>query len=62
FFLIEWIFAYPGIGTLLGLAIGQLDYNTFQGIILISIFAVLTANLVIELLYPLVDPRVRTGG
>ncbi len=62
FFLIEWISAYPGIGTLLGLAIGQLDYNTFQGIILISIFAVLTANLVIELLYPLVDPRVRTGG
>jgi len=62
FFLIEWIFSYPGIGTLLVQAIPVLDYNTIQGIALISIFMVLSANLIIDVLYPLVDPRIRTGG
>jgi len=62
FFLIEWIFSYPGIGTLLVQAIPVLDYNTIQGIALISIFTVLSANLIIDVLYPLVDPRIRTGG
>lgn len=62
FYLVEWIFSYPGIGTLLVQAISALDYNTIQGVILISIFAVLTANLIVDLIYPLIDPRVRTGG
>ena len=62
FYLIEWIFSYPGIGTLLVQAIPALDYNTIQGIILISIFTVLTANLIIDIIYPLIDPRIRTGG
>jgi len=62
FFLIEWIFSYPGIGTLLVQAIPLLDYNTIQGIALISIFTVLSANLIVDVLYPLVDPRIRTGG
>jgi len=62
FFLIEWIFSYPGIGTLLIQAIPVLDYNTIQGIALISIFTVLSANLIIDIIYPLIDPRIRTGG
>ena len=62
FYLVEWIFQYPGIGTLLANAITSLDYNTVQGIILVSIFAVLTANLVMDVIYPLLDPRVRHGG
>lgn len=61
-FLVEYIFTYPGIGTLLVNAIGILDYNTVQGIVLISIVAVLTANLLLDLLLPLVDPRIRVGG
>jgi len=59
FYLVEWIFSYPGVGTLLVQAINALDYNTVQGVILISIFTVLTANLIIDLIYPLIDPRVR---
>jgi len=59
FYLIEWIFSYPGIGSLLTLALSALDYNTIQGITLISIFAVLTANLIVDIIYPLVDPRIR---
>lgn len=62
FLLIEWIFVYPGIGMLLAQAIPALDYNTIQGITLISIFTVLTANLIIDLLYPLIDPRVTQGS
>ena len=62
FYLIEWVFTYPGIGTLLVQAIPTLDYNTVQGIILISIFTVLTANLIIDAIYPLIDPRIKTGG
>lgn len=61
-FLVEFIFTYPGIGTLFVNAIGILDYNTVQGIALISIVAVLTANLLLDLLLPLVDPRIRLGG
>jgi len=62
FYLIEWIFSYPGIGSLLVQALPTLDYNTIQGIVLISIFAVLTANLIIDLIYPLIDPRIKYGG
>ncbi len=62
FFLIEWIFTYPGMGTLLIQAISALDYNTIQGVTLISIFTVLMANLIVDLIYPLIDPRVTAGG
>jgi peptide/nickel transport system permease protein len=61
-YLVEWMFGYQGIGLLLTQAIKSMDYNTIQGIILISILSVLTANFIIETIYPLIDPRVRSGG
>jgi peptide/nickel transport system permease protein len=60
--LVETLFNYPGLGTLLVRAIQILDYNTSQGIILISIVSVLTANFVLDLALPLIDPRIRGGG
>ena len=60
--LVETLFNYPGLGTLLVTAVGILDFNTIQGIVLISIFSVLTANLILDLTLPLIDPRIRTGG
>lgn len=57
--LVEHLFNYPGIGNLLIQAIGVLDYDTIQGILAIVIFAVLTANLAIDLLLPVLDPRVK---
>ena len=60
--LIETLFNYPGLGSLLVRAIAILDYNTIQGIVLISIVSVLTANLLLDLLLPFIDPRIRTGG
>ncbi len=57
--LVEQLFRYPGIGNLFIQAIGVLDYDTIQGIVALVIFAVLTANLVIDLLLPALDPRVK---
>ena len=61
FFLIEWIFNYPGIGRLFMMAIREMDYNVLMGITVTTMFCVLTANLIIEFLYPLIDPRIRRG-
>lgn len=57
--LVETLFNYPGVGNLFVQAIGILDFDTIQGIVFLAIFAVLTANLVIDLLLPLLDPRVK---
>ncbi|MCK4515524.1 MAG: ABC transporter permease [Spirochaetaceae bacterium] len=55
----EIVFSYPGIGTLLYHAIVTGDYNLIMGITSLSILAISTAILVLDLLYPLFDPRVR---
>jgi peptide/nickel transport system permease protein len=55
----EIVFSYPGIGTLLYHAIVTGDYNLIMGIISLSIVAITTMILVLDLLYPLLDPRVR---
>jgi peptide/nickel transport system permease protein len=57
--LTEILFSYPGMGLLMRTAAGAGDYNMMYGTITISIFAVATAALVIDLLYPLFDPRIR---
>ena len=57
--LIEILFSYPGLGLLMRVAAGNGDYNMLYGTIVITIFAVATAALVIDLLYPLFDPRIR---
>jgi peptide/nickel transport system permease protein len=55
----EIVFSYPGLGTLLYNAIVTGDYNLIIGITTISIVAITTSILIVDLLYPLVDPRVR---
>ena len=56
--LVEYIFAYPGMGYLLYQAIVTNDYSLIQGIVFILILATATAVLLIDLLYPLIDPRI----
>src|SRR5262245_15799856 len=55
----EIVFSYPGLGTLLYNAIITGDYNLIMGITVFSIVAITTAILIIDLLYPLFDPRIR---
>ncbi len=55
----EVVFGYPGLGYLLLNAINSADYNLIMGITLLSIVGIATASLIIDLSYPLIDPRVR---
>ncbi|MFW5783967.1 MAG: ABC transporter permease subunit, partial [Spirochaetota bacterium] len=55
----EIVFSYPGVGTLLYQSIVSGDYNVIMGITSLSIVAITTSILLIDLLYPLFDPRVR---
>jgi peptide/nickel transport system permease protein len=55
----EQVFGYPGIGTLLVSAVHAGDYSLVLGIASVSILAVAAAVLLIDLLYPLLDPRVK---
>lgn len=55
----EVVFSYPGIGFTLYSAIISADYNLIMGITLLSIVGIATASLLIDLIYPFVDPRVR---
>ena len=55
----EAVYGYPGLGTLLLGAINSADYNIIMGITLLSIFGIATASLLVDLSYPLIDPRVR---
>jgi peptide/nickel transport system permease protein len=57
--LVEQLFNYPGLGTTLVTAIQQLDFNTILGVTDMAIFSVLTAVLLLDLLLPLLDPRVK---
>lgn len=55
----EVVFAYPGIGSTLYNAVNSSDYNLIMGITLLSIVGIATASLLVDLSYPLFDPRVR---
>lgn len=57
--LVEQLFNYPGVGGLLVQAIQIYDFNTVQGIVAMTIFVVLFANLIIDLCLPMLDPRVK---
>jgi len=55
----EIVFSYPGLGGLLYNGIISGDYNLIMGITILSIIAIATGTLLVDLLYPLFDPRVR---
>ncbi|MFD1146622.1 ABC transporter permease [Saccharothrix hoggarensis] len=58
----EQVFSYPGIGSKLLQAVQNNDYALMQGIFLVITVAVLGANLVVDLLYAVIDPRTRVSG
>ncbi len=59
--IVEVVFSYPGLGQVLQSAILQGDYNTIMGITAFSIIAIASAALILDLIYPLLDPRIRRG-
>jgi peptide/nickel transport system permease protein len=58
---IETIFSWPGMGQLIEQAIGWRDYTLIQAIAFFSSLVVVGLNLVTDLAYVLVDPRIRYG-
>ncbi|MBA4180752.1 MAG: hypothetical protein C0506_09210 [Anaerolinea sp.] len=58
---IEQVFAIPGMGRLALTSVLSQDIPVIQGVVLVSAIAVLTANLVTDLLYGVLDPRIRHG-
>jgi peptide/nickel transport system permease protein len=57
---LETVFTLPGLGRLLVDAIFARDYPVVQGVLLFTALVYVIVNLVVDLLYPLFDPRVRT--
>ncbi len=56
--LVESVFGWPGLGRLAFEAVQQRDYNLLLGILLMSSLLVIAVNLVIDLLYAVLDPRI----
>jgi len=59
--LTEIVFSYPGVGNLLYQSVLNLDYPLMQAIFFFISIAVIGANLLIDLVYVIIDPRVREG-
>lgn len=57
--IVEGLFGLPGIGSMLNLAIRSNDFPTIYGIVLFITIAVATLMTIVELIYPLLDPRIR---
>lgn len=57
--IIEQVFAWPGMGALIVTAIATRDYPVVQGAILTASFVFVSINLMIDLVYAVVDPRIR---
>jgi len=55
---VEIVFAYPGVGSLLFQAISALDYFVIYGVVFMTVLAIAIATILLDLTYPLVDPRI----
>lgn len=56
---VETVFNYPGIGYLLLNSIHSRDFVVVQGVVLFMVFLVIVVNLIVDLLYAVLDPRIR---
>ena len=59
---VETVFSRPGLGRLTITAVGYQDIPVVQGVVVVGALAYVLANLVVDLLYPLLDPRIATAA
>ena len=57
--IIETVFNYPGMGYFFTYATTNLDYGLMQGLFFVIIAGIIIANLIVEIIYPFIDPRAR---
>lgn len=58
-FVVENVFAWPGLGRFSVQALGWRDYPVIQGVVVITAIIFLSINLLVDLLYVAIDPRIR---
>jgi len=58
----ETVFNWPGIGRLMYDSVMRRDYPVLQGLFLVFAVSVVLANLVVDLIYGYIDPRIKVGG
>ncbi|AKT51617.1 ABC transporter permease [Arsenicicoccus sp. oral taxon 190] len=58
---VERVFVVPGLGSLLLDSVGNRDLLVVQDVVMVLVVAVLVVNLLVDLLYVVLDPRLRTG-
>jgi peptide/nickel transport system permease protein len=56
---VETIFAWPGIGQLFITSVNRLDYQVVQAIVVLFTVFVVAANIITDLVYAIIDPRIR---
>jgi ABC-type dipeptide/oligopeptide/nickel transport system permease component len=59
-FVVEYVFAIPGMGRFFITAVTDRDYPLIMGVTLIYTALLVSANLIVDLLYGIVDPRIRS--
>lgn len=59
---VETVFSYPGVGRMLFEAVLSRDYPLLQAGFILATFTVVAANVLVDLMYPFLDPRVRARG
>lgn len=60
--IVEYVFARPGLGQLITNAISFRDYPVIQGVVLLGGAIFVVVNLLVDLAYTWIDPRIRLGG
>jgi peptide/nickel transport system permease protein len=60
--LVESVFNWPGVGELVANAVVSKDFAVVQTFILLAAIAYVVVNLIVDLLYGVIDPRVRSGA
>ncbi|PRA54981.1 ABC transporter permease [Brucella pituitosa] len=60
--IVETVFAWPGLGQLTVQAIAARDFMLVQGVVLLGAVTAITLNLIADVLYSIIDPRIRMGG
>lgn len=59
---VEYVFGWPGLGTLALQSVQARDFTLVQGIVVVGAVIFVVINLAVDLLYGLVDPRIREGA
>jgi len=59
--MVEVVFSWPGLGSLLVESVFKRDFPVVQALVFLSGVLLITMNLVVDLLYAVIDPRIRYG-